>query len=175
MNHQHSVQHSVGEVTTPEQPVSREPVSRAIYGLITVLAVLQVLELHPPSAWRGTLTLFGTTVAVALVDTYCASIAEMIAASRRLSWDDLREIGHDVAPVLAGAQGPTVLLLLSVFGLFSVESAISLAQVVAFLLLFGYGWRIGQLLHEHWLGQLVSSLVLVVIGGFVVGISAAIH
>lgn len=169
------LEHSGGQAATAEQSVSHAPVSKAIYGVITVLAVLQALEIQPPSAWRGTVILFGTTVAVALVDAYCESIAAMLTERHRLSGRDLRTIVRDVTPVLAGAQGPTLLLLLSAFGLLSVASAISLAQVVAFVLLFGYGWRVGQLLHEHWLRQLASGLVLVAIGGLAVGIKTVFH
>ena len=64
----------------PVHGVSGTPVSRAIYGLITVLAVLQIMELHPPSPWQGTVTLLGTTIAVALADAYSDSIAMMLAA-----------------------------------------------------------------------------------------------
>jgi hemolysin III len=136
---------------------------------------LQVYELHPPSAWAATVSLFGTTLAVAMLDAYSDSIAEMLSRQRGLSRDELRKIGRDVAPVLVGAQGPTLLLLASAIGFLSVDDAIDLAQTVAFLSLFGYGWRIGMLLHEHWLRRLISGLILVAIGGFIVGIKAAFH
>ncbi len=161
--------------TPPEQDIRHTPVSKAIYGVITVLAVLQVLEAHPPSAWSGAVFLFGTTVAVALVDAYSESIAIMLAQERGLTLGDLREIRHEVAPVLVGAQAPTLLLIASAFGLMSVERAISLAQVVAFMLLFSYGWRVGTMLHEHWLRRIVSGLILVAIGAIAVGIKAAFH
>ncbi|HEX5165294.1 MAG TPA: hypothetical protein VFV93_07860 [Thermomicrobiales bacterium] len=158
-----------------ENELRHKPVSKAIYGVITVLAVLQVMEAHPPTGWSGAVFLFGTTVAVALVDAYSESIAIMLAQERRLSLADLRAIRHEVAPVLIGAQAPTLILLASAFGLVSVELAITLAQVVAFVLLFSYGWRVGSLLHEHRLRQILSGLVLVAIGGIAVGIKAAFH
>lgn len=154
---------------------SHAPVSRAIYGLITVMAVLQVMEVHPPTAWHGTVSLFGTTLAVALADAYSDSIAEMIGGRHRLSREDLRAIRRDVTPILTGAQPPTLLLLASALGLLSVETAIDLAQVVAAMLLFGFGLRAGQLLHESWPRRLLSGLILVAIGGLVVGIKAAFH
>lgn len=170
-----SPQPEPAETPASASGVSHAPVSRAIYGLITVLAVLQVLEIETPSAWHATVVLFGTTVAVALVDAYSESIAEMLAERHWLTWNDLRAIGRNVTPVLVGAQGPTVILLLSALGLLSVGLAISLAQVVAFALLFGFGWRVGQLLHEHWLRQLASALFLVAIGGLVLGIKVIFH
>lgn len=163
-----------GEQTaTLEHSVSHAPVSKAIYGLITVLAVLQVLVAHPPSAWQATGALFGATIAVALADAYSACLASMLGAGRALTREDARTIWHEVAPVMVGAQGPTVLLLVSALGLLSVGAALSLAQAVAFVLLFGYGWRVGQLLHERWWLQLANGLLLVAIGGIVVGIKAA--
>lgn len=171
-------QHSSTQVATLDHSghaVGHAPVSKAIYGLISVLAVLQVLQVHPPSAWHATVAVFGTTLAVALTDAYSESVAEMLSTRHSLTGDDLRAIGRDVAPVLAGAQAPTVLLLLSAVGLISLDLALTLAQIVVFVLLFGFGWRVGQLLHEHLPRQLASGLFLLAIGGLVVGIKTAFH
>jgi hypothetical protein len=166
---------NAGAAAQPAPAVNKLWVARSIYGLVTVLAVLEALEHHPPSAWRGAVILFGTTLAVALVEAYADSIAEMIARGGGLSRADFVEIGHDVAPVMIGAQGPTIVFLLATLSLFTVDTAIDIAQAVAFLTLFGYGWRIGQLLHERRHKQVISGLVLVAIGGLVVGVKAAFH
>lgn len=158
-----------------QRNVSKTFVAKAIYGVVTVLAVLVTMEDHPPTAWRGAITLFGATLAVALLDTYSETIGGILAQERRLSGSEIREIWHDVTPVLVGAQAPTVVLLLSAFGLFPVESAITIAEVVCVLFLFSYGFRVGQLLHEHWLRQLISGLLLAAIGGLIVGIKALFH
>jgi hemolysin III len=163
------------EPATQEPVVSRTFVAHAVYGLITVLAALHALEVHPPSAWRGAVILFGTTLAVALLDAYSLTIAEMLARKERLSGEEMLEIGRDVAPVMVGAQGPTLVMILSAFGLFTVENAIDIAQGVALVSLFGYGWRIGKLLHERWPMQLLNGVLLVAIGGLLVGIKAVFH
>jgi len=168
--------HQAGVAAVEAPDVNKLWVARSIYGLITVLAVLEAMEHNPPSdAWHGVVILFGTTLAVALVEAYADSIAEIIARGGELSRSDFREIAHDVAPVMIGAQGPTVVFLFAAFGLVSVGHAIDLAQLVAFATLFGFGWRIGKLLHEQRLRQLVSGLLLVAIGGLIVGIKAAFH
>jgi hypothetical protein len=164
-----------GAVEQAAPEVNKLWVARSIYGLITVLAVLEALEHHPPDAWRGAVILFGTTLAVALVEAYADSIAEMIARGGGLSRADLVEIAHDVAPVMVGAQGPTIVLALAALGLFTVDAAIDIAQALAFVTLFGYGWQIGQQLHEQRHKQFISGLVLVAIGGLVVGVKAAFH
>jgi hypothetical protein len=174
VGHQPALDHA-GSPTPVAQTVSQSFVSHAIYGVITVLAVLQVMEHHPPSAWSGAVTLFGTTLAVALLDAYSDSIAEMMAHGHMLSRGELGRIWRDVRPVLIGAQGPTLFLLLAVIGLLSVETAIDLAEGLSFLLLFVYGLRVGRLLHEGWPRQLLSGLILVAIGGFVVALKAVVH
>src|SRR5262249_54972881 len=108
----------------------RAPISKAVYGLVTLMAVLTGMEDHPPEAWRGAVTLFGTTLAVALIDAYAETNAGIIARGRGLPRAELREIARDVAPVLVGAQAPTFVFLLSALGLFPVERAISIAQLV---------------------------------------------
>lgn len=162
-------------MTNRDHLPSKTAVAKAIYGLITVLAVLVVMDDHPPAAWRGAVTLFGTTLAVALVDTYSETIAGMLAHQRRPSRGELRAIWHDVSPVLVGAQAPTMVLLAAAFGLLSVGLALTVAEAVAFVLLFGYGWRVGTTLHRNRLPQLLSGLGLVAIGGLIVGIKAAFH
>ena len=149
--------------------------ARTVYGLVTVLAVLQVMSWHPPSAWSGAIALLGTTLAVALLDAYADSIAEVLTYRRALTRDEAHAIWRDIRPVFICAQGPTVFLALAGIGLLDVDVAITLAQVVAFLFLFGYGWRVGQLMHEHWFHRLLSGLILVAIGGLVVGIKVLFH
>ncbi len=76
--------------------------------------------------------------------------------------------------MLIGAQAPT-LVLLSVFGLLSIEWAITVAQVVALVLLFTYGWRVGQTVHRHPLRQLTSGVLLLATGLLVSAIKAVFH
>ena len=64
---------------------SKHSVSKAIYGSISVLAVLLVLEEHPPAAWRAAVTLFGSALAIALAEAYSETVAEMISRRVRLT------------------------------------------------------------------------------------------
>ena len=156
-------------------PIHQTKVSRAIYGLVTVLAVLQVLQLHPDSARTSAVTLFGTTLAVALIDAYSESIAVMLSRGRSISRAEWRGILDEVAPVIVGAQAPTIVLLASVLGLLSHETALDIAELVAFALLFVYGLRVGQLLHTSKVRWVLSGLMLVAIGALIVGFKAALH
>ena len=147
-------------------------VAKAIYGLVTVLAVLLVMEDHPPAAWRGAVTVFGATLAVALVEMYAETIAAMLDRQRRPTGAEIRETLFHVACIVAGALAPTIVLLLSAMGFWSVDQAIDIAKAVLFLFLFGYGARVGQLLHEQWHRQVLSGLILVAIAGLIVALKA---
>jgi len=150
-------------------------VAGAVYGLITVLAVLQTMQLHPPKAWQAAVTVFGTTLVIALIDVYADAIGALLGQETRLTRNHLVEFWHEATPVLVGAQGPTVVLILSALGVMSVDRAIDVAQVVAFATLFAYGWRIGQKLDVPIPRRVVSGLVLIAIGGVLVLIKAAFH
>jgi hemolysin III len=149
--------------------------SKAIYSLITVMALLLVMEDHPPTALQGAITLFGATLAIALAEVYAETIAETIAHHRRLGIEELRHIRQIISPVLLGAQAPTLILVASAFGLFSVETAIEISKWIILLLLFGCGFRVAQILHESRFQQIVSGLIIVAIGSLIIIIKTIFH
>jgi hypothetical protein len=150
-------------------------VSRSVYGLVTVLGVLQVFQEHTPRSWRAVVVLFGTTFAVALLEVYSELLDVMIQRRRSLTREETRRIAAEEAPVLAGAQGPTIILLLAALGILSTERAVDIAQVVALVSLFGFGFRAARGVHRHWLRQIVSGLALVAIGLVIVALKVAVH
>lgn len=102
--------------------------AKAIYGSISVLAVVLVMEAHPPTAWQASLTLFGTTLAIALAETYSETIGDIIAHRRRLDAHELKAIWHGTRPILLSANLPTLILLLSASGLLSISVALGVAE-----------------------------------------------
>lgn len=111
----------------------RNYVSKAIYGSISVLAVLLVMEEHPPTAWQAALTLFGTTLAIALAEAYSATVAEVIAQRKRLDAHEIKAIWHHTQPILISANLPTLILLLSYTGLYTVPAALKAAEYAIYL------------------------------------------
>lgn len=147
--------------------------AKALYGVMTILAVLDVMGDHPPVAWRAAIILFGTTFAIALIDVYAESISLVLANNGQRP--DLAEIWHEVSPVLIGAQAPTLVMICAAFGLWSVERAVTISQALSFLIVFGFGFRVGQTLHGTFVRQVLSGLVLVGVAALIVGIKVAVH
>ena len=150
-------------------------VSRAIYGSISVLAVVLVMQEHPPGVARAAATLFGTSLAIALAEAYSETIAEMLAQRRNLDLKETREIWQHVQPILFAANLPTAVVLLSAAGAFSVEEALNLAELAIYVSLFVWGARVGHLLHDSWLRILLSALITVAIGLLIGLIKVVFH
>lgn len=149
--------------------------SRVLYGLITTMALLNVLELHPPSALAAIVTLLGTNLAVALAEAYSETIAEMLVTQRRPTVAELRHVWHEVTPIIASTQPSILICLLALVGVISVEAALQFSQAVVVGLLFFYGFRVGQLLHATFLRQIFTGLFMASTGLFIVLIKMLLH
>jgi hypothetical protein len=150
-----------------DKTFDKDFVSKAIYGLISVLAVLLTMEEHPPTAWIAAGILFGTVFVLAIAETYSATIAEIIAGQKRLDRQEFMEIWHDTHPILLTANLPTLVILLSGAGLYSMETALIIAKSAIYLTLFAYGLQVGHLLHASRWRILLSGLFTAGIGALI--------
>jgi hypothetical protein len=150
-------------------------ISKAIYGSITILAVLFAMDSHPPTAWQGALTLFGTALAVTLAEAYSATIAATISGQKELNRAEAGAIWHHSRPILVVANLPTLVFVLTAVGLYSIETALLVAKGFVFLTLFLYGLRIGHLLHGSRIRILWNGLFAVGIGGLIGVIKVVFH
>jgi hypothetical protein len=149
--------------------------SKIIYGLITVMALLAVLELHPPSALAAMVTLFGTALALALAEAYAEMVARMLHLQREPSSAEFRHLWRDVSPIVSSALPAIAILFLALFDILSVGDALELAQIVGIGLLFLYGFRIGQSLHEPLLRQMFTGIFMASAGLLIVLIKVLLH
>jgi hypothetical protein len=151
-------------------------IARSVYGLLTVMTVLEAMELHPPHAGReGPEILIGTVLAVALFEAYADAIAGMLVHHRRLSRTELGLTGREAAPLLVGAPLPVAVLVLSALGLLEIHRAIDVAQIVAYATLLLYGWRTARQLDARLAPRLVGGLTFVAIGFLLVAVKSAYH
>lgn len=158
-----------------EHYFDRHYVSKAIYGSISVLAVLLVMEEHPPGVWQAALTIFSTTLAIALAEAYSETIAQVLTQQKRLDTHETHAIWRHTQPILLSANLPTVILLLSATGLYSVTVALNIAEFAIYLALFLYGLRVGQLLHGSWWRNLLTGLSALVLGALIGLVKYLVH
>lgn len=123
-------------------------ISEGIYGMITSLAVILIMESHLSNYWDASLTLFGSVLVVTLAKAYSDTIAEVITQKRKLELSELRIVWYHAAPILISANIPTLIILLSGSGLYSVPTALYVSKIFIYILLFLYGIVVGQLMHE---------------------------
>jgi hypothetical protein len=162
-------------LTVDEELFHRNFVSRAIYGSISVLAVVLVMQARPPDAVKAAATLFGTSLAIALAETYSETIAEMLSQRRNLDLREAGEIWQRARPILFAANVPTAIVVLAVAGLLSVDTALDVAEFAIYASLFIWGTRVGRLLHDSWLRALASGLVTTGIGVLIGLIKVVFH
>lgn len=149
--------------------------SKVLYGLVAVIALLVVMELHPPGALEAILTLFVATLAIAMAEAYSETIAAMLVSERRPTAAEMRHLWSEVTPIISSAQPSMLVLAAALLGLISVEGALQLAQLVSIALLFLYGFRVGQLLHGTLLRQVFTGLLMASAGLLIVLIKVLFH
>lgn len=158
-----------------EKIFSKAFISKALYGSITILAVLLSFKDHQLSAWHGVLLLFGTSLSVALAEAFSETISQVIAGKKKLDQKELVEIWHETRPVLSASYLPILMLLLATVDLFSVSTAVILAEYLIYATLFVYGLRIGYLLHGPKLRMFLAGLFTLAIGGLLGIIKLLFH
>ena len=99
-----------------EAHLGSEQVSRVIYGAIIGMALIVVLEHHPPTAGVTTATLFATAVAVALAELYSDGSDHVLQHRTGFHREQVIEIAEDVGAVAFGIVFPGVFFLLATFG-----------------------------------------------------------
>lgn len=115
--------------------------AKIIYGTIIVLVVIVTFEGHPPTPKVAIGSVLGASIAVALAEFYSELIGKRIHEKRNLTRDDIHDIATSVSAVLIGALLPLPILLLALFGVLSIESALELDQwlLIGLLIVYGYG------------------------------------
>lgn len=118
------------------EAVDKTAISEAIYGMITVLALIVVLEQNPPGPWRTVGTIIAATCALAFARAYANVVAEVLSKRENLRRDALRVVWLEVRPLIAYPQLTTLVFVLSALGLFPLGFAFWVAEAVGVLSLF---------------------------------------
>lgn len=150
-------------------------VSRVIYGAIIGLAVIVVLQAHPPSTVAVIATILGTAVAVGLAELYSEVLGTETRTRARIERERLRRILDDVFAVVLGISFPVVFFMLAAIGVLSLDSAFVIAKWTGLGLTVFYGFCGARLAGAGLLRSLLEGCAVGLIGALLILLKALVH
>jgi hypothetical protein len=161
--------------TALEAHLGSRQVSRVIYGSIIGLALVLVLEAHPPGLTATIVSLIATAVAVGLAELYSEVLGTETRERHRVSREQVAEILEDVAAVAFGVAFPAVFFVAAALDLVSESSAFTLAKWSGLGLIGGYGFFAARLAGAGTARALLQGLFVSVIGAALIAVKALVH
>jgi hypothetical protein len=158
-----------------EEHLRSEEVSRVIYGAIIGLALILVLEHHPPSAAAVEATLIATGFAVGLAELYSEIIGEWTRLGKRVERHRVRHMLKGVGAVFAGIVCPGVYFILAALHLMKLDTAFTLAKWSGLVLIALYGYAAGRLSGASRATSVMHALSVAAVGAALIGFKALVH
>jgi VIT1/CCC1 family predicted Fe2+/Mn2+ transporter len=150
-------------------------VARVIYGAIIGMALIVVLQDHPPAPGTVVALLVATALAVGLAELYSEIVGAETRTRHRITREHLREIARDVVAVGFGIAFPSVFFVLAALGAMEVETAFSIAKWSGVGLIAFYGFCAARLAGARVLVALAQGLAVGLIGGALIAFKAIVH
>jgi hypothetical protein len=150
-------------------------VARVIYGAIIGMALIVVLEDHPPSAGAVAGELVATAFAVSLAELYSEIVAAEARTQRRLVREELREIMDTAAAVAFGIAFPAVFFVLAAAGAIQLDSAFTAAKWSGVGLIAFYGFCAARLAGTRVAGALLQAFAVGAVGIVLIAFKALVH
>jgi hypothetical protein len=150
-------------------------VARVVYGSIIGLALVVVLEAHPPGPGSVVVSLLATALAVALAELYSDVLGGETRARRKLERAEVRHIAVDASAVAFGIAFPSVFFVLAALGAFEEDTAFDLAEWSGLGLIGAYGYAAARLAGQSNPAALAKAVGVALVGAFLIAIKALLH
>ena len=158
-----------------EEHLGSEQVSRVVYGAIIGMALIVVLEHHPPTPIVTEVTLIATGLAVALAELYSEVIGEWTKNRQMVQRHHVREIATDVGAVFFGIVFPGFYFIIAAFGVMTPETAFTLTKWTGLGLIAAYGYAAGRLSGASVKVSILHALTVGLVGIALIGFKALVH
>ena len=158
-----------------EAHLGSQQVARVVYGAIIGLALIVVLEDHPPSAAVTTAWLLMTALAVGLAEAYSEVVGTETSERHRVTRSQLRHIFEDSGAVALGIGLPVVFFLLAAAGVIQLDTAFTVAKWSGLALIGFYGYWAARFAGAPVLRALVQGAIVAAIGGALILFKALLH
>ena len=150
-------------------------VARVIYGAIIGLALLVVLEQHPPGAATVAGSLIATAVAVGLAELYSEVVGTETRTHHRVGRRELAEMSDDAVAVGFGVSFPAVFFILAALHAIELDTAFSIARWSGLGLIACYGYAAGRLSGQGQVACLIQAAAVAAIAGALIAVKALLH
>lgn len=147
----------------------------AIYGSVTVMALLLATGHGGEGPIKTAVILFGSIFAIVLAETFAKISSDAVHKRTPFGWADVREGWEHSRPTLLAANIPTLLIAASALGLYGFDTGVALAQIAAVGLLAIYGYSIGWVIYGRRIPGLLHGAFTGGIGLALAAIKFALH
>jgi hypothetical protein len=158
-----------------EAHLGSRQVARVIYGSIIGLALVVVLEAHPPTLGVMIASLSSTAVAVGLAELYSEIVGTETRTRHRIERRELMPILEDVVAVTLGVAFPAIFFILSAAGAMEIDTAFRIAKWTGLALIGTYGFAAARLAGAGLPGALIQGLAVAAIGAVMIAVKALVH
>jgi hypothetical protein len=158
-----------------EAHLGSRQVSRVIYGSIIGLALVVVLQAHPPAVGVMVASLLSTAVAVGLAELYSEIVGTETRTRHRIARNELGGILEDVVAVVIGVAFPALFFVLAAAGLMELDTAFQIAKWSGLALIGIYGFVAARFAGAGLLGALAQGLAVAAIGAVMIAVKAFVH
>jgi hypothetical protein len=150
-------------------------VARVIYGSIIGLALVVVLQSHPPEAGVMIASLVSTGVAVGLAELYSEVVGTETRTRHRIERRELGLILEDAAAVTIGVAFPALFFVLAAAGAIELDTAFDLAKWTGLALIGFYGFAAARFAGANLFVALLQALAVAAIGAITIAVKALVH
>jgi hypothetical protein len=161
--------------TALEAHLGSRQVSRVIYGSIIGLALVVVLQAHPPAVGVMIASLVSTAIAVGLAELYSEVVGTETRTRHRIERHELAHIVEDVVAVTIGVAFPALFFVLAAAGVMEVDTAFKIAKWTGLALIGVYGFVAARFAGAGWLGAIAQGLAVAAIGAVMIAVKALVH
>jgi hypothetical protein len=150
-------------------------VARVIYGSIIGLALIVVLQSHPPEAGVMIASLVSTAVAVGLAELYSEVVGSETRTRHRIERRELGLILADAVAVTIGVAFPALFFVLAAAGAIELDTAFTIAKWTGLGLIGLYGFVAARFAGASLFAALLQALAVAAIGAIMIAVKALVH
>jgi hypothetical protein len=158
-----------------ESHLGSHQVARVVYGSIIGLALVVVLEAHPPSAALAICWMLATAVAVALAELFSDVVGVETRERHRVTRHQLARMTDDCVAVAFGVAFPALFFLLAALRVIELGTAFDLAKWSGLALIGFYGFWAARFAGASVAAALFRGAGVALVGGALIALKALIH